>query len=44
VKVGFIHVPYLPQQAVERDAAPSMSQECVVAALEAAVRVVAKAL
>jgi pyroglutamyl-peptidase len=43
IKVGFIHVPYLPEQAVEKDAAPSMSRECVVAALEAAVRVVAEA-
>lgn len=39
-KVGFIHVPYLPEQAVEKDAAPSMSQECVVRALEAAVRAI----
>jgi len=43
IKVGFIHVPYLPEQAVEKDAAPSMSRERVVAALEAAVRVVAEA-
>lgn len=42
IKVGFIHVPYLPEQAVEKDASPSMSRECVVAALEAAVRAVAK--
>ena len=44
IKVGFIHVPYLPEQALEKDAAPSMSQECVVRAVEAAVRTVAKAL
>ena len=44
IKVGFIHVPYLPEQAVEKDAAPSMSRECIVMALEAAVRVVAEAL
>jgi len=43
IKVGFIHVPYLPEQAVERDAVPSMSQECIVAALAAAVRAVAEA-
>ncbi|HAI86122.1 MAG TPA: hypothetical protein DCL63_03930 [Firmicutes bacterium] len=44
VKVGFIHVPYLPEQAVEKDQVPSMSEECVIAALEAAVQAVAKAL
>lgn len=44
IKVGSVHVPYLPEQAVEKDAAPSMSRECVVMALEAAVRVVAEGL
>jgi pyroglutamyl-peptidase len=44
IKVGFIHVPYLPEQALEKDAAPSMSQECIIRALEAAVQTVAKVL
>ena len=34
-RVGFIHVPYLPQQA--RDGAPSMTQDAIIAALTAAI-------
>ena len=41
IKVGFIHVPYLPCQAVAKGQAPSMSLECIVTALETAVEVVA---
>ncbi|NLJ59870.1 MAG: pyroglutamyl-peptidase I [Firmicutes bacterium] len=41
IKVGFIHVPYLPCQAVGKGQAPSMSLECIVTALETAVEVVA---
>lgn len=44
IKVGFIHVPYLPCQAVAKGQAPSMSLECIVTALEAAVRVVAESI
>lgn len=34
-RVGFIHVPYLPQQA--KDGAPSMTQDAIIAALTAAI-------
>lgn len=44
VKVGFIHVPYLPCQAVGKGETPSMSLECIVTALEAAVEVVAESI
>ena len=34
-RVGFIHVPHLPQQA--KDGAPSMTQDAIIAALTAAI-------
>ena len=34
-RVGFIHVPYLPQQA--KDGSPSMTQDAITAALTAAI-------
>lgn len=39
VKVGFIHVPYLPEQVVRKPHVPSMSEEMIVGALEIAVSV-----
>lgn len=39
IKVGFIHVPYLPEQVVRKPHAPSMSEEMIVQALEIAVAV-----
>ena len=36
-RVGFIHVPHLPQQA--KDGAPSMTQDAIIAALTAAIGV-----
>ncbi len=44
IKVGFIHVPYLPCQVVGKEQVPSMSLDCIVTALEAAVEVVASRL
>ncbi len=41
IQVGFIHVPYLPKQAVGKNQVPSMSEECVVTALEATIKAVA---
>lgn len=38
LKSGFIHVPYLPQQVVERPTVPSMPLETIATALEAAIR------
>lgn len=38
-KVGFIHVPYLPEQAAGKDATPSMSEECIRRALDVAIAV-----
>lgn len=36
IRVGFIHIPYLPEQA--KDGAPSLSLESLIAALIAAIR------
>jgi len=44
IKVGFIHVPYLPCQVVGKGEAPSMPLECIVIALESAVQVVAASI
>lgn len=33
-KVGFIHIPYLPQQTLDKNNAPSMSLDYIVKALE----------
>lgn len=44
VKVGFIHVPFLPCQVVGKEQVPSMSLECIVTSLEAAVEVVARSV
>ncbi|WP_313686853.1 pyroglutamyl-peptidase I [Pantoea sp.] len=39
---GFIHIPYLPEQAVKHPGAPSMAAASVIQALEVAVRVALK--
>jgi pyroglutamyl-peptidase len=44
IKVGFIHVPYLPCQVVGKVQTPSMSLDCIVTALEAAVEAVAESI
>ena len=44
IKVGFIHVPYLPCQVVGKEQTPSMSLDCIVTALEAVVEVVAESI
>ncbi len=44
IKVGFIHVPYLPCQATAKEQAPSMSLDCIVTALEVALEVVAESI
>lgn len=38
LKAGFIHVPYLPQQVVDRPTVASMPLETIAQALEAAIR------
>ncbi len=42
IKVGFIHVPFLPEQVVGKPPVPSMSEEMIVRALEIAVGVCAQ--
>lgn len=37
---GFIHIPYLPQQVVDKKNMPSMSQEMMVEAIEAAIEAI----
>lgn len=39
---GFIHIPYLPEQAVKHPGAPSMAAASVIQALEMAIRVTLK--
>ncbi|HHY11800.1 MAG TPA: pyroglutamyl-peptidase I, partial [Firmicutes bacterium] len=39
IKVGFIHVPYLPEQVIDKPPLPSMSEEMIVQALETIVAV-----
>jgi pyroglutamyl-peptidase len=34
IKVGFIHVPYLPEQVINKPPLPSMSEDTIVRALE----------
>ncbi|HHX27015.1 MAG TPA: pyroglutamyl-peptidase I [Firmicutes bacterium] len=38
-KVGFIHVPFLPEQVIDKPPTPSMSEEMIVQALEIIVAV-----
>ena len=40
MKAGFIHVPYIPQQVVEKKGTPSMALEDIVKSLEAVVKAV----
>ena len=40
IKAGFIHVPYIPEQTVNKKDKPSMSLEEIVRGLEAAIRVI----
>lgn len=37
---GFIHIPFLPQQAVDKKNMPSMSQDVMVEAIEAAIEAI----
>jgi len=39
VRGGFVHIPYLPEQAAHHPGAPSMSRDNVMQALEIAIRV-----
>jgi pyroglutamyl-peptidase len=40
---GFIHIPYLPEQVLEKPGTPSLTLEMAQRAVEAALRVVARA-
>ncbi len=40
MRAGFIHVPYIPQQVVEKKGTPSMALEDIVKSLEAVVKAV----
>lgn len=42
IRGGFIHIPYLPEQAERHPGAPSMALEQMVAGLELAIRVMGK--
>lgn len=40
---GFIHIPYLPEQALDKRNTPSMSQELMVEAISAAIEAIVEA-
>ena len=40
MRAGFIHVPYIPQQVIEKKGTPSMALEDIVKSLEAVVKAV----
>lgn len=40
IKVGFIHIPFLPEQVIDKRNMPSMSIENIVKALEIAIEVI----
>ena len=44
INVGFIHVPYLAEQVLDKSPMPSMSEETIVRALQAAIVVLAAEL
>ncbi len=37
---GFIHIPFLPQQVLDKKNMPSMSQDVMVEAIEAAIEAI----
>lgn len=41
---GFIHIPFLPRQVVDKPNMPSMSQELMVEAIEAAIEAIVEAV
>lgn len=41
IRVGFIHVPFLPEQVVSKPSVPSMSEETIARALEASIKALA---
>lgn len=40
MKTGFIHVPYLPQQVIEKSQIPHMSLDMMIRAIETTVRII----
>ena len=42
IRAGFLHVPFLPSQTVKKPGYPSLPMEQIVAALEIALKVIAK--
>ncbi|EGD50083.1 peptidase C15 pyroglutamyl peptidase I [Thermoanaerobacter ethanolicus JW 200] len=42
IKAGFIHIPYLPVQVLNKPYTPSMSLGDMVKAIETAIKVIAK--
>lgn len=42
IRAGFIHIPFLPEQAVNHPGAPSMAKEVIVEGLKAAIAAVVK--
>lgn len=44
IKAGFIHIPYLPEQVLEKPNTPYMSLSDMVKAIETAIKVIVKAM
>ena len=42
MRAGFIHVPYLPEQTLDKPGAPSLSREDIVRGIEAAIAAIAE--
>lgn len=42
IQFGFIHVPYIPEQVVDKPDKPSMALSSIVTGLEAAIRAISK--
>ncbi|SEF73784.1 pyroglutamyl-peptidase I . Cysteine peptidase. MEROPS family C15 [Caloramator fervidus] len=42
IKAGFIHIPYLPEQVIDKPNTPSMSIETMVKAIETAIKVIVR--
>ena len=40
MRTGFIHIPYLPEQVINKSNMPSMSLEIIISALEVAIQTI----
>jgi pyroglutamyl-peptidase len=43
MRTGFIHIPFLPEQVINKSNMPSMSLEIIISALEVAIQTIIEA-